>query len=152
MSLPVQMDNEYAAFLLPNQYVSYNQDSEAVKISEEICDGLTTDAEKLEAVRNYIVSNYTYDYDKAKSVAGGTLPSIDYLLEHKMGICQDIAATAACMLRVQGIPTELVIGYANKYYHAWNSVLIDGEFQLVDLTAELNAAYQNVTYTVERFY
>lgn len=152
ISLPVELNTEYAAFLLPNQYVDYDQNTEAVQVSDEICSGLETDAEKLQAVRDYIVSNYTYDFDKAKTITAGVLPSIDYLFEKKMGICQDIAATAACMLRVQGIPTQLVIGYANKYYHAWNNVLIDGEYQLVDLTAEINSAYQGVTYTVERYY
>ena len=152
VTVPVMLENAYAPFLLPNQYVNYNENSDAVRISEEICAGLTTDAEKLEAVRNYIRSNYTYDNNKAATVAAGTLPSIDYLLQNRMGICQDIAATVACMLRVQGIPTQLVIGYANKYYHAWNNVLIDGQFQLVDVTAELNSAYVGVTYTTERYY
>ena len=152
IGVPVTLENEYVAFLLPNQYVDYTENSEAVALSEQICDGLTTDAEKLQAVRDYICANYTYDNNKAATVAAGTLPSIDYLLQNKMGICQDIAATVACMLRVQGIPTQLVIGYANKYYHAWNNVLIDGQYQLVDVTAELNSAYQNVTYTTERFY
>ena len=153
-SLGVQavLNSEYAAFLVPNQYVDYDQNSEAVALSEELCANCTTDAEKLEAVREYIRTNYTYDNQKAATITAGTMPSIDYLLQNKMGICQDIAATVACMLRVQGIPTQLVIGYANKYYHAWNNVLIDGQYQLVDVTAELNSAYSGVTYTTERFY
>ena len=152
ITIQAQLINENSAFLLPNQYVNYNQYSQAVQISEELCANLTTDAEKLDAVRRYITSTCVYDTNKAKSVAPGTLPSIDYLLQNHMGICQDIAATVACMLRVQGIPTQLVIGYANQYYHAWNNVLIDGQYRLVDVTAELNAAYSGVTYTTERFY
>ena len=153
-SLTVQamLNTEYAAFLVPNQYVDYNQYSEAVALSEEICANCTTDMEKLDAVREYIRTTCTYDNQKAATVTAGTMPSIDYLLQNRMGICQDIAATVACMLRVQGIPTQLVIGYANQYYHAWNNVLIDGQYYLVDVTAELNAAYSGVTYTTERFY
>ena len=56
-----------------------------------------------------------------------------------MGICQDLAALAACMLRVQGVPTKLMVGYAGKMYHAWNSVVIDGEEVLYDPTLELSA-------------
>ena len=152
INVPVTMQNDAVAFLYPNQYVNYNQDSMAVQISEALCEGLTTDAEKLQAIRDYIRSNFTYDNQKAATVTAGTMPSIDYLLTNRMGICQDIAATVACMLRVQGIPTQLVIGYANRYYHAWNNVLIDGLYQLVDVTAELNSAYSGVTYTTERFY
>ena len=38
-----------------------------------------------------------YDYVKAATVAGGTLPDIDGCYEKKMGICQDLAALAACI-------------------------------------------------------
>ena len=132
--------------------VNYSESSEAVRISNEICAGLSTDREKVDAVRNYVVSNFTYDYDKAATIKSGTLPSIDYLLQNRKGICQDIAAFTACALRVQGIPTQFVVGYANNNYHAWNNVLIDGQFQRIDLTAEVNAYYQDVTYTTERIY
>lgn len=148
----VELKNEYAAFLLPNQYVPYDQNSPAVRLSDELCSGLSTDAEKLEAVRKYVKENFVYDFVKASTIKSGTMPSIEYLMEKRMGICQDIAAFTACMLRVQGIPTQMVIGYANQNYHAWNNVLIDGEFRRVDLTAELNSVYRDVTYTVERYY
>ena len=144
--------DDTVAFLSPNPYVPYGADSQAVRISEEICAGLTTDREKLEAVRDYVRGNFVYDYVKAATITSGAMPDIDGLIEKRMGICQDLSALVACMLRVQGIPTQMVIGYANKNYHAWNSVLIDGQYQQVDLTAELNAVARNVTYTVERFY
>ena len=69
-----------------------------------------------------------------------------------MGICQDLTALAACMLRVQGIPAKLVIGYADRSYHAWNNVLIDGEYVMLDVTADLKGISGNVVYTVERCY
>ncbi len=152
VSFEVELINEYASFLLPNQYVNYNEYSEAVRISDEICAGLETDAEKLEAVRNYVVNNFSYDFNKAATIKSGTLPSIDELLQNRAGICQDIAAFTACVLRVQGIPTQMVIGQANRYYHAWNNVLIDGEFRRIDLTAEINSIYEGVSYTPERYY
>ena len=152
LSVSAMLNAEYAAFLVPNQYVNYNEYSQAVALSEEICANCATDLDKVNAVREYIRTNFTYDNNKAATVTAGTMPSIDYLLQYRMGICQDIAATVACMLRVQGIPTQLVIGYANQYYHAWNNVLIDGQYYLVDVTAELNSAYSGVTYTTERFY
>ena len=152
MTLPVQLNVEYAAFLVPNQYVNYTEESPGVELSDELLSEYETDAEKLQALREYVVSNFTYDNNKARTVAAGTMPDMEYLLANRMGICQDIAELVACMLRVQGIPTQLVIGYANQYYHAWNMVMLDGQWQLVDLTAELNAAYSGVTYTVERYY
>ena len=82
----------------------------------------------------------------------GTLPDIDGCYASKTGICQDLAALAACMLRVQGIPTRLMIGYAGKMYHAWNTVIINGEEVLYDPTLELSAIDSGLTYTVERYY
>ena len=153
VDLDVKLTDPETVYLVTNQYVEYTPDTEAVAKSEELCEGLETDEEKFEAIRAYIRENYTYDFDKARTVTGGTLPSVDYLWENGMGICQDLAAAAACMLRVQGIPTQLVIGYVNRnYYHAWNSVLIDGEQILYDPTADLNAIPANPSYTVERFY
>ena len=153
VDLEVKVTDPETVYLITNQYVEYTPDTEAVAKSEELCEGLETDKEKFEAIRTYIRDNYAYDFDKARTVTGGTLPSIEYLWEEGKGICQDLAATAACMLRVQGIPTQLVIGYVNRnYYHAWNSVLIDGQQLLYDPTADLGAIPANPSYTVERFY
>ena len=38
------------------------------------------------------------------------------------GICFDYAALMVGMLRSQGVPCKLVVGYAGKEYHAWVSV------------------------------
>lgn len=153
LTVSARLDNQNGAFLIPSQYVYYEPDTEAIEKSEELCAGLTTDREKFEAVREYINSNYEYDFNKAKTVTGGTLPSVEYVWEKGMGICQDLAALAACMLRVQGVPTRLDIGYVGgNYYHAWNTVIIDGEMVQYDPTLELNAIPQGYSYSLERFY
>ena len=41
------------------------------------------------------------------------------------GICFDYAALMTAMLRSQGIPTKLEIGYSGEVYHAWISTYID---------------------------
>lgn len=153
VSIQVTLSAENAPFLCPNQYVSYTAETKAVQLSEELCAGLESDREKFEAVRAYIKSGYVYDFVKAATVAGGTMPDIDGCYEKRMGICQDLAALAACMLRAQGVPTKFIIGYVGKNsYHAWNGVIIDGEEILYDPTLDLNGIAANQTYTVERFY
>lgn len=152
VKLSVELEEEYAAFLWPNQYVDYDEETTAVALSNELCAGLTTDREKFEAIRGYIAGNYVYDFVKALTVTGGTLPDIEYCMEQRMGICQDLSAMAACMLRVQGIPTKLIIGYADNNYHAWTRVLIDGEEILYDPTVELDAMAGISRYTAERCY
>ncbi|HNW87203.1 MAG TPA: transglutaminase-like domain-containing protein [Candidatus Limiplasma sp.] len=119
--------------------------------SEELCAGLTDGAQKMAAIRAYIVGAITYDYDLAATVQNGYLPAVDSVLAAGKGICFDYAAVTACMLRTQGIPTQLVIGWADTIYHAWNMVWLDGAWQRIDTTAEANR--MNVKkYTEERIY
>lgn len=151
VTVDVALSDENAPFLVTNQYVHYTQETEAVAISDELCVGLTSDAEKLEAIRVYIHDNYTYDYQRAATVTSGTLPDIDYCTTNKMGICQDLAAMAVCMLRVQGISARFVIGYAGSQYHAWLVAEIDGTEVRYDPTNDMNDVTLN-QYTVERYY
>ncbi len=152
VSVKAELRDENAAFLCPNQYVSYTAETQAALRSEELCAGLSSDREKFEAVREYIRSSFVYDYVKAVTVQKGTMPDIDGCYEKSMGICLDLAAMAACMLRVQGVPTKLIIGYTGNSYHAWNGVIIDGEEILYDPTLDLNGIAGNQVYTVERYY
>lgn len=151
ISIDVELDNEYTPYLGPNQYVYYKQDFKAVEESNLICENLETDIEKYNAIVEYISENFTYDYERAASNPGFYLGDVEGCFETRTGLCQDLAAMTACMLRVQGIPSQLVIGYADKYYHAWNKVLIDGEYQLLDITAEITGVPASV-YTEDRHY
>ena len=153
MSVSVKFEDPNSVYRIPNQYVYYVQETPAVAKSDEICEGLTTDQEKFEAVRAYIKENYAYDFDKVNKVTTGLLPSVDYAWEHGMGICQDLAALAACMLRVQGVPTRLDIGYVNgNYYHAWNTVILDGQMVQYDPTADVSSIPLDSAYTLQRWY
>lgn len=151
ISIDVQLADDNAPFLVPNQYVDYDQETNAVAISDELCAGLSTDEEKFEAIRQYIHDNYQYDYDRAKSVTSGMLPDIDYCTTYKMGICQDLAAMAASMLRVQGIPTRFCIGYAGNIYHAWVVATIGDQDVRYDPANDINDVTLK-TYTLERYY
>lgn len=153
VKMTAEFTNENVFALVPNQYVDYNIETTAVAMSDEICElaNAQTDQEKFEAIRAYIMENYEYDWNKARKVKAGTMPDIEYCMENHMGICQDLSAMAACMLRVQGIETKFVIGYAGKQYHAWNVVLIDGEEILYDATADLGGISKG-KYKVERYY
>ena len=154
MTVSAKFGNPNAAYLMPNQYVYYDKDTPAVAKSEEICEGLTTDQEKFDAIRAYIKENYVYDFVKANSaLPAGTLPSVEYVWNSGMGICQDLAALAACMLRVQGIPTRLDIGHVGgNYYHAWNSVIINGQLIQYDPTADVSSIPLDMGYRLERYY
>ena len=121
-SFNADLKNEYQPYLHPNQYVDYTKKTKAVALSEEVCEGATSDLGAVERIYNYTIDAISYDYDKAKNVQPGYLPDIDETLQTGKGICFDYASVMAAMLRAQKIPCKLVIGYAGSAYHAWISV------------------------------
>ena len=125
-SLSATLKDEFAPFIRPNQYVNYTADSKAVAKAAELTKGMTDPLQKVGAVYNYVIKNTTYDRAKAASVTSGYLPNLDQVLESKQGICFDYAALMTGMLRSQGVPCKLVIGYAGTAYHAWISVWSEG--------------------------
>ena len=124
-NIEVSLTDELKPFLYANQYVNFGTGSATAKIGEELAYTANTDLEVVENVYNYIISNFTYDYDKAKTVPKGYLPVVDEILELKTGICFDYAAVMATMLRTQNIPTRLEVGYMLEEYHAWISIYIE---------------------------
>ena len=149
-TLSVQLYDEDAAFLVPNQYVSYEQYTEAVQKSDQLC-GNAGQADAYKAITSFMVSEFQYDFVRAKTISSGTLPDIDYCYSNRMGICQDLAAVTCCMLRVQGVPARLMIGYADSYYHAWITARVNGENIFFDPTAAMGALNAK-TYKTERYY
>ena len=123
-TMTVMLTDEYAPYLRANQYVNYTADSEAVKKAAELVKDKNTALEKIAAVYHYTVKTLTYDKEKAKTVQSGYLPDVDKVLAEQKGICFDYAALMTAMLRSQGIPTRLVVGYAGDVYHAWINTFI----------------------------
>jgi len=122
VSSTVALKDEFAPFLRPNQYVDYSAASTAVAKAEELTKDITDPMKKVAVVYDYVVGNLTYDKEKAATVQSGYLPVLDSVLAEKKGICFDYAALMTGMLRSQGVPCKLVVGYAGKAYHAWINV------------------------------
>lgn len=121
-SMSVSLTDEFAPFLRPNQYVDYSVAPNAVAKAAELTSSLTDPLDKVKAVYDYVVANLTYDRQLAATVKSGYLPVLDTVLEKKAGICFDYASLMTGMLRSQGVPCKLVVGYAGTAYHAWISV------------------------------
>ncbi len=122
--IEVSITNEFGPYLYPNQYVNFNASSLAVEKSASLAYYANTNLEVVEYVYNYIIGHFTYDYDKAASVASGYLPVVDEVYRAQTGICFDYAAVMATMLRSQNIPTRLEVGYVGTEYHAWISIYV----------------------------
>lgn len=155
VTFKVKMSDENAAFLCPSQYVWYTAGSPAVSKSFELCASLTSDQEKLDAIRTFMKSYFIYDFIRATTQKDAYQGDVDGIFQKKKGLCLDFAAIMACMLRVQGIPTQLAVGQVSSstgtITHAWNYVLINGEFVRVDITAEISGG-RNSKYTVDKIY
>ena len=124
-SFTASMTDEFAPFLRPNQYVDYENAPNTVAKAKELTAGMTDPLQKVKAVYDFVVSTLSYDKQLAATVQSGYLPVLDSVLSSKKGICFDYAAMMTGMLRSQGVPCKLVVGYAGTAYHAWISVWSD---------------------------
>lgn len=153
-SLSVLDESIERVFLYPSQFVWYTHSNNATKLSYDICDGLESDEEKVKAIFHYLSKYLDYDHEKAKTVQSGYIPNLDEILEAKKGICFDYAGLFAAMCRAQNIPVRLVMGdlTSKNVYHAWNSVLLNGEWKSADVTYNKMDISQDETYIEDRRY
>jgi len=122
VTINVRLVDEFAPFLRPNQFVNFNANSRAVARANELVRGSTSVIDTVTRVYSFVVENIEYDFVLAANVRSGYVPDIDAVLASGRGICFDYAALMTAMLRSQGVPTKLVIGYAGDVFHAWISV------------------------------
>lgn len=127
VDIQVAMNDQFAPFLRPNQYVNYENAPAAMAQASECCRGRATELDKVAGVYDWVVANLSYDRDKARTVQSGYLPDLDSVMAARKGICFDYASLMAAMLRSQGVACRLVVGYAGSAYHAWISVYVDGQ-------------------------
>ena len=126
LSTKVTLKDEFAPFLHSNQYVDYDSAPNTVAKAKELIGEEKDTLKQVEIVYDYVVKGMTYDKELASTVKSGYLPVLDTVLEKKTGICFDYAALMTGMLRSQGVPCKLVVGYAGTAYHAWISVWVEG--------------------------
>lgn len=123
-------------YLLSNQIVNFENSKEIPALDASILQNKNSDADKLQAVYNYVVQTISYDYNKYSQIDSTYIPNVDQVLTQKTGICYDYAAVMASLLREAGIPAKLLMGYRSdsKDYHAWNQVFVNGKWITVDAT------------------
>lgn len=121
-TISVKLASKFAPFLRPNQYVNFKKSTKYVKKAASLTKKCRNDLAKVKKIYNYVIKNMKYDNKKAKNVQTGYLPNLNSLYKKKRGICFDYAAVMTAMLRSQGVPTKLVIGYTGNTYHAWINV------------------------------
>lgn len=156
-TVEISLENPFLPFLYPNQYVNFTPESEACLLAQSMLPDDTSDLDALDSIYNYVISNISYDEEKAENIEAGYLPDIDETLQTGTGICFDYAALMTAMLRARDIPCKLQIGYTSDIKHAWIDVYIrskgwvnqaisfNGEsWSRMDPTFEANADDQNM--------
>jgi hypothetical protein len=121
-TVSMKLKDEFSPFLRPSQYVNYTADSKCVAKAAELAEGAKSDMGTAEQIYLFVVDNVTYDYEKASTVQSGYLPNVDETLATGKGICFDFASLTTAMLRSQGIPCKLIVGYAGAAYHSWIAI------------------------------
>ncbi|MBU5314063.1 transglutaminase-like domain-containing protein [Tissierella carlieri] len=139
-------------YLQSIQMINWNNDMDAIKKAKELTKNAKNDKEKVEVIYNYIITNISYDNDKASNLSSNYIPKIDETLKSQTGICYDYASLLAGMLRSVGVPTKLVMGRKNdiKEYHAWNQVYLadNNEWVNIDTTYDAGLKKGNAATTM----
>lgn len=154
----VVLEDENRAFLNSIQNVHWDYDMQPIRDVRYIVASSLDETEKLlpsctEDIYNYVVENIRYDSDKVFDLLYNYLPDIVETYTTEMGICYDYASLFAAMLRSIGIPAKLVKGYAGyapDTYHAWNEVLIEGEWIVVDPTRDASLRASGAAYDMPK--
>lgn len=135
-TLLLEMDNPEDVFLESMKLVNWDKKMKAIKKAGELTKDAKTNHEKVLAVYSYIINNVSYDDGKMDRVGTEYVPVIDETFTTGTGMCYDFASLFAAMLRSEGVPVKLVMGYKNdiEAYHAWNQVYLDGGWVTVDTT------------------
>lgn len=158
----VKVTSQTTLYMISNQQIRWSSADDAVQYAQKLVrdqaalKGVETllPRQKLDVIYSYIINNYTYDYDKIKTLKSDYVPDIDLILAAKEGICFDYSVLFGAMLRSQGIPAKLVKGYATTtdVYHAWNEVYLPDEQRwiVVDTTYDAYMAQHKQKYSMEK--
>ncbi len=122
--MEVTLNDEFKPFLYPNQYAWYTQESKATAYALELSQESSDDLNYVENVYRYVTDSIVYDKELAANIPAGYIPDVDRTMESGKGVCFDYASLMTSMLRCQGIPTKLEVGYSGEAYHAWIDVYL----------------------------
>ncbi|MFO7886987.1 MAG: S-layer homology domain-containing protein [Eubacteriales bacterium] len=148
----VNISNQNSVYLNSIQLISWNSNSKAVRKNEEIVGDESNIAKKIDLAYEFIINNISYDYEKIKFLSPNYIPYPDKTIAELKGICYDYSSLFAAMKRSEKIPIKLVKGYSTHVdgYHAWNEVLINGEWIVVDTTSDAAYNKANVNYNFSK--
>ena len=96
-------------------------------LANECVQKASTDYARALWLHDWLIMNADYDYNYEYYYPDG-------VLLHGTGVCQSYALAYDMLLKMIGIETVYITGYAGGGDHGWNLVKLDGEWYHVDCT------------------
>ncbi len=78
-------------------------------IADRVVKGKTSEYDQVVAIQDYFARNAAFTYDTSVPKAVGD-PLVSFLT-HKRGFCEQYATAMAVMLRIEGIPSRVAVGF-----------------------------------------
>ncbi|HEY6873605.1 MAG TPA: transglutaminase domain-containing protein [Geobacteraceae bacterium] len=109
-------------------------------LARELLQNAVSDRDKAYAAFSWIRANITYDNaTKWQRRYGntGNDQSPDGVLASRRAVCEGMANLFSALAARMGLQSEVVLGKASgarQENHAWNAVMVDGQWGLVDIT------------------
>ena len=113
-------------------------DTQTEELADEICADSDTDAEKVQAIYNWMIANFEYDYSYQTLLQ---YFDVRRTLSTRKGVCYDFSNLFAALCRSQGIPCYVVDGTPydrSLAAHTWNRVYYDGCWWDLDVTNDIS--------------
>lgn len=122
------------------------------RLLDNIIDKDDSDYTKTSKIANWVSENIYYNYDYYYHKKDNLYISAEDVLDHRYTVCEGYANLTDVLMRLAGIPSRKVSGYAlgsgvslsdlstvgNQTNHAWNEVLVDGRWIIIDTTWNSN--------------
>lgn len=139
-------DSRDLSYLLPASDIQ-SDDPEVQGLSRRITQGAQTELEKSQAIHDWVASNIAYDVDAFYTGLYVNMPwDAVTVLGSRVAICQGYTTLNAALHRAIGIRAKTIVGSAQSINtgsgagpsgdcnHAWNEILIDGQWRAQDTT------------------
>ncbi len=128
-------------------------------ILRTIIDDQMSDYEKVKTIHDWLVMNVTYDKDLLNKIGKDQNLTkykgfyLEGVFIDKKAVCEGISKAFCVMASIEGIPCVYTDGYEisnpNGVGHAWNKVLIDNNWYIIDVTSDgtiINDKYEVLSH------
>ncbi len=135
---------------------------EVLNLSNEICNGVENDYEKVKRIHDWVAENIYYDYDYiADKNNNPTYSNTFDVYKNKRGVCVGFSNLMRELIQAQNIPCRKIHGYEiytynevwtgdiidfNKVNHAWIQAYVDNRWVNIDVTWNSNNRYEKGQY------